>query len=58
MVTQTSKLPPEAADFVVNGWIGFDGNSLAHFSHRELTEFFRRYTDLPDSHPGVTNDGR
>ena len=56
MVRQTSKLPPEAADFVVNSWIGFDGNSLAHFSHRELTEFFRRYTDLPDSHPGVTND--
>lgn len=57
MVRQKGKLPPEAADFVVNDWIGFHGISLAHFTHGELTEFFRRYTDLPDWHPGVTDDG-
>ena len=56
MVSQTGKLPPNAADFVVKDWIGFDGNHLAEFTHRELTDFFRRYADLPDSHPGVLND--
>lgn len=56
MVTQSTVLPPSAAEFVVHEWIGVEQGQLLEFTHSELTAFFRRYTDLPDSHPGVLND--
>ncbi len=53
VVTRSAVLPPNAAEFIVNEWIGVEHGQLLEFTHPELTEFFRRYTELADSHPGV-----
>ncbi len=50
------KLPPEVVDFVVDSWIGVEQGELLEFTHKSLTEFFRRYCQLPDSHPGVLRE--
>ncbi len=56
MVTRSTALPPNAAEFVVHEWIGIEQGQLLEFTHSELIGFFRRYASLPDSHPGVLRD--
>lgn len=56
MISQGGTLPRNAAEFVVYEWIGVEQGQLLEFTHSQLTSFFQRYADLPESHPGVLND--
>ncbi len=53
MLGNARELPPEAADFLVENWIGDDKRGFGSLTHERLTKFLEGDCGLAADHPGV-----